>query len=259
MDIIIFLIFAIIHYMYSKFKIVFIERVSSTNDEIKKTYNDGDNYEFFVICAKDQTSGRGQRENKWHSLPSKNLTFSIAFSPIYINIQNQFYLSKVVSLAILNYLKSKTNDVKIKWPNDIYCDGKKICGTLIENSVSNDKIKQTIIGIGLNLNQTVFPEELNNATSLVLITNKEYDIKSELDHLLNEFEHTVQLLKQHEYTLIDKLYHENLFQIYRICNFKDTGGIFSGKIIGTLNSGKLVIEDEYGNIRSFNYKEVEFS
>jgi BirA family transcriptional regulator, biotin operon repressor / biotin---[acetyl-CoA-carboxylase] ligase len=244
--------------MYSRFKILFRDIVSSTNDEIKRVYTCEEDYEFLVICANEQTSGRGQRENKWYSDAGKNLTFSIAWSPLNLDIQKQFYLSKVVSLALLNYLQSKTEDVTIKWPNDIYCSGKKICGILIENSISLDKIKQVVIGIGLNLNQSVFPEELDNATSLFLITNQEWDIKSELNQLLKESESTFELLKRYDYSMIDKLYHENLYQIYRTCEYEDFAGKFSGKIIGTLSAGNLIIEDESGKIRIYQNKEVEF-
>jgi BirA family transcriptional regulator, biotin operon repressor / biotin---[acetyl-CoA-carboxylase] ligase len=250
--------FAINEFMNTNFKIVHKDTVTSTNDDIKKLIVQDAVSECLVLIADEQTAGRGQRDNKWFSLPGENLTISIAYTPQYLEISKQFYLSKAVSLAVFQYLSSKTKQVKIKWPNDILCFGKKICGILVENSISSNTIKQSIIGIGLNLNQIQFPAELNQAVSLRMLTNTSFNIRSELDLLLIEMDCAFQLLQQQDYQTIDKRYHQNLLQIFSLAFFKDSKGIFKGRIIGTLIGGQLIIEDEQNNLRTYNHKEVEF-
>jgi BirA family biotin operon repressor/biotin-[acetyl-CoA-carboxylase] ligase len=244
--------------MKAKVQIVYKDSVSSTNDEVKLLASNLKDYDYQVIYADEQLAGRGQRENVWHSSSGENLTFSILCAPEYLEIGYQFYLSKAVSIGILNYLRSKIEDVKIKWPNDIFCGSKKMCGILIENAISMNCIKHSVIGIGLNMNQTVFPNDLKDATSLALLSNTKYLLKSELAVLLDSIFLCLEYLKTNEFAKIDVLYHEHLFRLYTSSNFKDSQGIFSGKIIGTLTNGHLVIEDDKGRIRSYGYKEVEF-
>lgn len=244
--------------MKSKVQIIYKDCVSSTNDEVKLLSSNLKAYDYQVVYANEQLAGRGQRENVWYSSPGENLTFSILCEPDYLEIGHQFYLSKAVSIGILNYLRSKIEDVKIKWPNDIYCGSKKICGILIENAISMNSIKHSVIGIGLNMNQSVFPEYLEGATSLALLSNTRYNLKTELAVLLDSIFLCLEYLKTNDFAKIDVLYHQYLFKLYTYSSFKDSQGIFSGKIIGTLTNGHLVIEDEKGKTRMYGYKEVEF-
>ena len=132
--------------------------------------------EFAVICAKEQTAGIGQRGNCWHSEAGKNLTFSLVLKPTFLAFENQYALTKAVSLGIVDALEgliSKEEEISIKWPNDIYIGQRKVCGVLISTRVQRNRLATAIVGVGLNVNQTVFPDWVPNPTSLKLITGKE--------------------------------------------------------------------------------------
>lgn len=244
--------------MQAKFNILKYETVSSTNNEAKKLLKSEDIPEFTVIVVDEQTKGRGQRKNSWHSEAGKNLIISIITKPTFLKITSQFYLSKAISLGIIDYLNSKKEGFKIKWPNDIYYNDKKICGILIENSIAGSTIKNSIIGIGLNINQQKFPDYLPNATSLANITNNEYNLEEELNLLLASIYNKYELLKKNNFTEIDNLYYKYLYRINELANYKDAFGIFKGKIIGILPEGKLIIENSENKIRTYDFKEVEF-
>ena len=155
-------------------------------------------------------------------------------------------------------MNTKEQKFKIKWPNDIYYNDKKICGILIENSISGSIIKSSVIGIGLNINQTKFPEYLPKAISLFNINNKEYNLKSELNKLLIDILKNYNSLKTKSYSEIDNLYHNNLHKLNELSEFKDSTGFFKGKITGTLPEGRLVIQTANNEIRTYSFKEVEF-
>ncbi len=244
--------------MKSTFNILNFEKISSTNDEAKKLLKNTNLADFTIISAKEQIRGRGQRENSWHSEYDKNLLFSIIIFPKNLKAQFQFYLSKVISFGIINYLNSKKKGFKIKWPNDIYFGEKKICGILIENSVSGTDIKNSVIGIGMNINQTKFPEYLPDAVSLTNISSKTYDLKKELYIVLNYIFNSYKDLKPENFETIDKNYLNQLYKINELSEFKDDNKTFSGIIRGTLPDGKLIIETSNSEKKFYNFKEVEF-
>ena len=121
-----------------------------------------------VWIADFQTAGRGQRGNRWESAKCENLTFSILFKPTFLSPAQQFAISEVAAIGVCRYLCSKGLPAQIKWPNDIYIGNKKICGMLIEHSISGANLAGSIVGIGLNLNQREFSSDAPNPTSLLL-------------------------------------------------------------------------------------------
>lgn len=244
--------------MKSTLNILSFEKITSTNDEAKKLLQKTKLPDFTVIFTKQQSKGRGQRENIWYSEPNKNLLFSIIAYPKNLKAKNQFYLSKVISLGIVNYLNSKTEGFKIKWPNDIYFREKKICGVLIENSVSAYDIKNSIIGIGLNINQKKFPDYLPQADSLINITSEVYNLEKELNAILKHILISYKNLKPENFYKIDKEYFSKLYKINELSEFRDKNGNFSGIIKGTLPEGKLIIETSNSGIRYYDFKEIEF-
>ena len=161
-----------------------LDCVESTNDEARKAVESLDNLS--VIAARCQTAGRGQGDHKWHSLPGENLTFSVvlkfsgkgALAPL--DARDILLITETVTLALRLYLLRKRVAARIKWPNDIYAGGKKICGILIENILHGPEVAASIVGIGLNLNQTEFPPDLPNPVSLSLLTGRKYDPEKEL-------------------------------------------------------------------------------
>ena len=244
--------------MDSNFNIIHKTTVSSTNDDAKKKLQTEITPNFTVISATEQLIGKGLRKNSWHSQSGKNLTISIITYPKFLKVTEQFYLSKMISLGILEYLKTKGKYFKIKWPNDIYINDKKVCGILIESSIAGSTIKNSVIGIGLNINQTDFPKNLPSATSLALITGKVYQLDTELNILLTNIYEFYNDLKKLNFSRIDNLYHTNLYKINKLNQFKDSTGTFFGTITGTTSDGKLIINTANNQIKTYNFKEIEF-
>ena len=143
--------------------------------------------EFAVICAKEQTAGIGQRGNCWHSEAGKNLTFSIVLKPTFLAFENQYALTKAVSLGIVDALEgliSKEEEISIKWPNDIYIGRRKVCGVLISNRVSGGNLAASIVGVGLNVNQTEFPDWIPNPVSIKQLTGNDLPLDMVLEKVV---------------------------------------------------------------------------
>jgi BirA family biotin operon repressor/biotin-[acetyl-CoA-carboxylase] ligase len=156
--------------MENKTDIIWLDSIDSTNDEARRRILTLDNLS--VLSALEQTGGRGQRENKWHSEPNQNLTFSIVLKNPPVKAADQFIISEITAVTLVSFLAEHGIEADIKWPNDIYVSGKKICGILIENSLKGQGIDWTIIGIGLNVNQFNFPVNLPNPTSMRICTQR---------------------------------------------------------------------------------------
>ena len=152
-------------------QVIWLEEVNSTNSHAaimaRKQVPEG-----VVIAARYQTEGKGQRGNSWESEEGKNLTFSVLLYPTFLPVRDQFLLSKLTTLAICDTLSPYIQGVSVKWPNDIYVDDCKIAGILIENSFSSHLLDTSIIGIGLNVNQKIFADDIPNPTSLAILTER---------------------------------------------------------------------------------------
>ena len=167
--------------MSKKTDTIWIDEVDSTNEYVRRHIHELDNLS--VVAARRQTNGRGQGDHLWHSEPDKNLTFSVALKNPNIKAREQQTISQAAACSVVRLLDRHGIKARIKKPNDIYVDDKKICGILIENSLMADHINRSIVGIGLNVLQEDFPEELPNPISMILCCRKVYDIQE----LLNEF------------------------------------------------------------------------
>ncbi|MDP4187625.1 MAG: biotin--[acetyl-CoA-carboxylase] ligase, partial [Bacteroidota bacterium] len=168
--------------------------IDSTNYFAMNLAMKPDTEEFTVVWADEQTSGRGEGNNFWESEAGKNLTFSIILKPCFLKIEQQFFLSKAISLAIANFLQPIAGHISVKWPNDIYWKNKKICGILIENIVEQNIIRNSIAGIGLNINQEKFLSNAPNPVSLKNIMKQDYDLEFCLKEILLQIERFYQLL-----------------------------------------------------------------
>lgn len=242
--------------LFKNGQIISLAKVTSTNSYISNSalrFPEGS-----IIWTENQTNGRGQANNQWESEPHKNLTFSIVLNPVFLEASKQFYMSKVIALAITDFVSLHTDNVSIKWPNDIYAGNKKIAGILIENSIERTYIKQTIAGIGINLNQTKFISKAPNPVSLTQLTGQKYDIKATLILLSDLIEYRYELLKNNEFKLLDSNFNDILYRINKMHQYIENGVTFEGTILGVEPTGELIIKDKTGKIRKFLYKEVEF-
>ncbi len=211
-----------------------------------------------VVVTQNQTKGKGQRGNVWLSEEGKNLTFSVFLKPKFLKINQQFELNRISSLAIYDVVKSimPQSTIRIKWPNDIYVNKLKIGGILIENNLSTINLNQTIIGIGLNVNQV--DQLLPTATSLKKVIDTEVELNILLSHLLVKLEHYYLILRSNDYRLIHQLYEEKLYKKDQVAYYEDATGKFNGILRGTNADGVLKIENEAGVLRQYRFKEVQF-
>lgn len=238
--------------------IVRLKVVNSTNTFLKEALsNFAPLPEGTVIMADVQTAGRGQMHTNWVSEPGKNLTISILLKPAFLQLHDQFAMNKVVSLAITDVLLRHTgSSTKIKWPNDCLIGGKKIGGVLIENSITNSRIKDCIIGIGLNVNQINFPHWLEHATSLRKILHTDYDLTTLLGELCSALEARYLQLKANKTALINADYLDRLYGLNEIKRFKTGNVVQNGKITGVTAAGRLIITFK-DQEQTFGFKEIE--
>lgn len=152
--------------------------VDSTNEYAKALLSESSPEEGTVIAAREQTAGKGQFGKKWESAPGENLTFSVIFYPGFLEAARAHQLHYAVSLALHDFFFARLQlDTRIKWPNDIYHGDKKICGILIENALIKEHLSYSVIGIGINVNQTTFHPDIPNPVSLKQLLGKQFDLK----------------------------------------------------------------------------------
>ena len=164
--------------------ILWLESTDSTNYALRAQRSGLDNLS--IVAAKGQTAGRGQGTHTWYATPGRNLTFSILYrfgEACPLAAADAILITQVTTLAIRDYLLAHGVEARIKWPNDIWVGDRKICGILIENMLEGNSVRESIVGIGLNLNETGWPAELPNPVSLKELTGKSYRLQPELKRL----------------------------------------------------------------------------
>ena len=207
-----------------------------------------------VLAAREQTAGRGQRGNTWFTEPGKNLTFSIVLKPSGLAAGEAHLLNYLASVTVAEFLEGYGVSCCIKWPNDIYVGRKKICGILVENSLSGGRVAASVIGIGININQKEFPQ-LANATSLSLATGREYVLEDCLKAFMAVFESL-----QHKLEGLPAAYTSRLFQKgvqARYVDYLRGNEEFTGTILGVSPDGRLIINDGTAE-RLYRFKEVGY-
>lgn len=239
-------------------KIIKLDSVGSTNDyalELLKTTTPENGT---IVWAKDQIKGKGQHENIWESEPGKNLTFSIILYPTFLKADQQFYLTKIISLSVRDYLKEFVPGVSIKWANDIYILDKKVTGILIENAIIRNDLRYSVTGIGININQETFPAALPNPVSLKLATGKTFDIESCLTELCRKLEVRYSSLQSQAFDALDRDYLAALYRFEKYALYESNGTRFKAKITGISPFGQLLMETDKNERLIYNYGEVTF-
>ncbi|GAB1855881.1 biotin--[acetyl-CoA-carboxylase] ligase [Flavobacteriaceae bacterium MHTCC 0001] len=237
--------------------IIKLDAIDSTNtylkDMISKQYTEN----FTTVVTNCQTNGRGQMGTNWTSEASKNLTFSVFVDISDIKLEYPFYISMLVSLAVRKTLYMlMIPQLSIKWPNDILSHHKKICGILIENVIKQGVVTASIIGIGLNVNQTEFMG-LPNASSLKNLTGRLFDLDEVLNNVISNLRHYMSFLRTSSLESIKNEYESFLFRKNKPSTFKDTkGNLFSGYIQSVENTGNISILLEDNVTKSFALKDI---
>jgi BirA family biotin operon repressor/biotin-[acetyl-CoA-carboxylase] ligase len=239
--------------------LVTLKEVDSTSTFLKNIVSNSTPVpEGTVIMAESQTAGRGQRQNKWYSQTGESLTFSLLLNPQFLPLDQQYDLTRAISLGVYDALHQLLGEqVKIKWPNDIYYRGGKLGGILIENQVQGSRIKHSVIGIGLNVNQAVFPDWVPNGISVKQILHTDYDLRALLSQICSHIEFWYIKLRSGEHTLIREQYLQRLYRFNQPSLFKAGGEIFEGTIKGVTVGGLLQVEQNHQTVL-YNLKEIEF-
>ena len=214
----------------------------------------------YVVYADYQSHGKGMGNNTWESEPLKNLTFSMALDTAFIDVANQFQISQTVAVALHRCLSEyvDTDGLQVKWPNDILFENRKLAGVLISNILKDNNMSLSVIGIGLNVNQTRFMDWPTNPVSMKMITGMDYDLKSVLDDIVDKIMSEVESLKSGYYQQINEYY---LSKLYR---YRQWGSYLVGNdekrlfMKGLDKFGRILLCDSDSVEYAFDVKQIKF-
>lgn len=243
------------------------DELPSTNDFARNYANQSAAQEGAVIRARKQTSGRGQMGTTWESMPECNLTMSVVLKPSWLRADQQTGLSKAVALAVFDALQDWANrekidqQIQIKWPNDVLINRQKVCGILIENTINGQNLGVSVVGIGVNVNQTHFSGALSSATSMALVSGKEEDIEQVMRLIFAYLEANYLLLKSEGGAVtLHQHYLQHLLGYQQLMSFVSVpdGRIFEGVIVDVDADGMLCV-DRDGVVQKFGLKSIKIN
>lgn len=246
------------------FPLIQLEQTDSTNRYLTSLCDERhDNVEpFTTVMADYQSAGKGQRGNSWESEAGANLTFSFVLYPSFLSAKKQFVISQIVSLGIVNVLRKYVDEgTSVKWPNDIYYHDKKICGMLVEVYLEGMNLGRCVCGIGLNVNQEVFLSNAPNPVSLCKIIGRKVDRMTLLYGVMEEIQGLYSKLKEDNEAVgkeLSKYYFQHLYRKEGYHRYKDKNGEFMAKLIQVEPDGRLLLEDDDQNQRSYLFKEIQY-
>ncbi|MGB5377751.1 biotin--[acetyl-CoA-carboxylase] ligase [Muriicola sp.] len=239
-------------------KLIKVSATDSTNLHLKRMLQDTPLEDYTVLVAEKQLQGRGQGRANWASESGKNLTFSVLKYYKELQARDQFFVSMAVSIGIYKALSSlQIPELSIKWPNDILSGRKKLCGILIENIVKGSFLKNSILGIGLNVNQESF-DSLPNAASLKQITAKHYEPDVLLIDILLNIKKQMEFLEDKKLMVLEKEYQQQLFRKDIPAIYTVNGIEIEGTIRGVNKEGQLLLEQESLGITAYGFKEIAY-
>ncbi len=242
-------------------KIIRLATVDSTNDYMSDEIRRGTIIqEGTIIIADKQTKGKGLDANTWESETGKNLTFSVFIKPEFLKAERQFMLNKTITLGIYDFVKSvvKNQKVSIKWPNDIYINNGKVAGILINNTISGNQFVYSIVGAGININQTRFASNAPNPVSLRNYLKHNLDLKECLNSLCGFLNARYQQLEMHNYSVLNSDYLSVLFRLNEIHRYRFGNNIIYARITGVSEYGKLQLLTKNNQNIECDLKEIEF-
>lgn len=239
-------------------RVIRLDQVDSTNDFAMGLLKGMPLEEGAVVTTAKQTRGKGQRGNSWESQPGQNVTCSVVLRPTFFDPAKQFDLTRAVSLALTDVLHDliPQHETRIKWPNDVFVDGGKIAGILIENVLNGSQINYSVVGIGFNVNQLDFISGGSVATSLQKVTGKTFEVDGILKMICAALEVRYLQLRNNKVDKIAEEYFARLFKAGITTRFTDFSNIFEATIVDVTKEGLLVLKDANGMDRKFGMKEV---
>ncbi len=239
-------------------QLIKLSAIDSTNDFLKELSKNEMLENFTTVVAENQTKGKGQMGAVWVSEIGKNLIMSMLIRDVIKNAEEVFHLNVAISVSIISVLETlQLPNLAIKWPNDILSDEKKVAGILIENRFKSDGTIESIVGIGLNVNQkdfTSFPK----ASSLALLTKKEYDMEQLLDAVVLKIKQNSESINSNSSVELWNKYYNYLFKKDIEMSFEDADkNSFLGTILGVTPEGKLEVIFQDKMIKTFGIKEIQ--
>ena len=256
----------------------YTQQTDSTNNRLKQLIADGCLLpDLYTIYTFFQTAGRGQQGNSWESEEGKNLLFSTLIKPRQLPATEQFRLSMLAPLAIVNvvnrlFQSDQANSfcATIKWPNDIYVADRKLAGILIENTLAGNAVSSSVVGVGLNVNQLRFISPAPNPVSLCQLTGKHYDLHLLMQQILMEIEHLLPLLQEPEQ--LKQLYMQHLYRASGFYPYEErevsllpvsieqseNDKQFLAKIEDIDNDGCLCLRLKDQSIRRYHFKQLRY-
>lgn len=244
--------------LHIAFNPLFLEEVHSTNDYAIDLIAKSNPLEGTVIKTYNQHAGNGQIGRTWFSDVGKNITLSIILYPTFLSPAESFHLSMALALACRETVAhvTQSENVAIKWPNDIYVNRSKIAGLLIQQNILGQRIQSAVLGIGLNVNQDNFPSSIPNPISIYNICKKTFDLVEIEKLLLDRFAYWYGLLKKGEISRIKREYLNQMYQRgEEVIFYKKNGEECNGELIGIDENGRLVLSIE-GHLNYYSVGEI---
>lgn len=227
-----------------------LPEVDSTNNYLRLHRAD----DCLLVTADRQTAGRGSGHNHWESAAGQNLVLSLLLHPRHVEAARQFVITEAMSLAVCEAMPVAST---IKWPNDIYVGDRKLAGMLIENTLRGMAIEDCIVGLGLNVNQRQFLSDAPNPTSLAIATGRTYDREPLLASILHSLDAYMELTASDPQRL-HRLYLARLYRKGREALYADAGGPFRATLTDVEPTGRLVLTDDAGRRRTYDFKQVQY-
>jgi len=238
-----------------RFEVIHIAETDSTNRYLRELKAAGD----VVVWTDYQTAGRGCGTNTWESERGRNLLFSVLIHPEGVRAADQFILSMANALALRDALAALTDGIRIKWPNDIYWHDRKLCGTLIECSLSGPFVKDCIIGTGINVNQQQFLSDAPNPVSLRQILGHDVDAAQLLAQVTDNFSRYMEDVRQGQWERVRTLYRRHLYRLHEVHRFRFTDGSEAHcQLLNVSDDGHLLLLRPGGQVSAMAFKEVQF-
>lgn len=233
--------------------------IDSTNCWLRDHADEFSSEELVVVRTGYQTAGRGCGTNKWESEREKNLLFSILIRLKEVCANDQFILSMANALALRDTIASYVNDVKIKWPNDIYWKDSKICGTLIETTLQGQHVKDCIIGTGINVNQELFLSDAPNPVSLRQILGHDTDCREVLQKVIDNFSKYMKMVRTGKWETIRTHYRYYLYRLEETWPYRFAdGSVEMCKLVNVTDDGHLELLHDNRKVYRLAFKEVQF-
>lgn len=217
-----------------------------------------------VVCARRQTAGRGQRGNSWEAAQGENITMSLLLRPKGLHPARQFVISEAVSLAIAGVLRRHLPgcDVRVKWPNDIYVGDSKICGILIENTITSTGINHSIVGAGINVNQRRFLSDAPNPVSMAQLAGREFSLRELTEEfagaIIREVDRAVASELAEGSAELERRYFDTLWRTDGYYPYVDNlkGERIEARVVAVASDGIITMELPDGERRSYAFKEI---